>query len=118
MTPTETFIAHEREFDEKFVKVPSPEKHWTGGTLLRPFEIKGSVASIRYHIRSTVLAVLRAELAAIGEERNTIHNDECIWHEDGNYCDCSLPTEIKGQNFEKALIRQNLQTTIDNIEKL
>jgi len=32
------------EFDERFVFIPPPESHISGGTLLKPYEIKSSVS--------------------------------------------------------------------------
>lgn len=39
-----------RKFAEKYVFVPPPESHDSGRILLRPFEIKGSVAEIKSFI--------------------------------------------------------------------
>ncbi len=109
MTPYEIYIARERDFNETFLQKNSPN-------LPRPSLMNKGLTNIKSHTRSTVLAVLRAELESVGGEEE--HSKNCYFLEDGSYLDSHCTCGAIIRNQERNRIRQNLQTTIDNIKNL
>ena len=75
------------EFDEKFVYVPPPESHESGGTLLRPHEWKGEVTignvkSFIEQLLSRHTQELRKGIEGLDWERSTVDDRSLILRDD------------------------------------
>ena len=100
-TPIETFNKQMKEFDDMFL---TQEGRVIGNP--RPSLMNKGLTNVKSHIRSTVIAILKAEIERV---------DKYFPSNTGMSYDNGVEN---GKSEESARIRANLQETVDNLEKL
>ncbi len=73
MTPKDVIAQAEKEFSDKFIFIPPPEPHESGGTLLMPYEIRGSTADIKRFIFSTYTKDLLRSVVELSDKIESEH---------------------------------------------
>lgn len=94
-----------KEFEEKFVYIPPAESIMGCDNLLRPYEVLGSVGSIKSHIKSRELGLLQGFLTEIGSDETTKH---CV----GNFTRSCI---VDAVNQERTRLRKVVEGAVNKL---